>query len=209
VVEFIPPVVSNVAIASGAADVATVSFLTDEPATAFVEWGADGVLNRVAAGTGYATNHAVTLGGLQGATTYSYRIRTKDRLRNERVTSIQTFRTFDPSAPPRPTLQPAPDIILCDDFTTTAPQTLRWNAVVSPIGNPVQYRVQVDDDPSFGTLVHDSGWITATSLTVTVPLAWDPDAPLYRWRVQARDALTLSEGQFSAVDDFWGALACW
>lgn len=209
VVEFIPPVVSNVAIASGAVDVATVSWRTDEVAAASVEYGPDGVLNRVASVPGYNVNHAVTLTGLESATTYSFRIRAKDRLRNVRYSAVQTFRTFNPSSPPAPTLQPAPDIVLCDDFITSTPQTFRWNAVSSPVGNPVQYRVVADNSPAFDSLAVDSGWISSTSYTATLPLSWDPDVSYYRWRVKARDAVTLAEGQYSAVGAFWAALACY
>jgi len=211
VVEFIPPAISNgiVNVTAIGADSATISWNTVEPATSFVEYGTGGNLSRVAGDSAYEYYHEVVLTGLETAVTYDFRVRTTDRLRNVQLSSIRTFRTFDPSAPPAPTLTPAPDLIFCDDFMTSAPQTLHWSAVTSVTGNPIQYRVVVDDGPSFDSLTADSGWIAGTSYTTNVPLAWDPDAYYYRWRVQARDSVTFAEGQWSAVSAFWGALACW
>lgn len=73
---------------------ATISWTTNEPATTQLEWGAtDAYGNLTSESSEYATDHEVTLTGLNENTTYYYRIRGKDRADNVTTGEGKTFTT--------------------------------------------------------------------------------------------------------------------
>lgn len=72
-------------------------------------------------------------------------------------------------------------------------------AIFSPMGDPVQYYVQINNAPDFsGSWNVESGWISGTSWTITPETSIQT---LY-WRVQARDTNTGAVSPWSAVDSF-------
>jgi hypothetical protein len=200
-VEYAPPqIFGAITVTNVTGSTATIGWNTDEPATTYVEFGEGTTLGEVNGNAAYATTHAVTLTGLEPATTYSFRVRTSDRMRNVRLSAVQTFGTANPLAPPAPTILPAANFVYCD---TSAPVSFSWNAVASPTGNPVQYRVVADDSTAFteGSLTLDSGWRSGTSWSLVVTLP--PEPVRWYWRVIARDSITGVSGPPSNSDDFW------
>ena len=103
------------------------------------------------------------------------------------------------AAPAAPTLVAEPDT---GDYYATVTVVLQWNPVTSPDGDPVEYLIQVDDDPAFGSINHGSvDWISATTFQVTV--ATSETGKAWYWRVMARDAVhTGASSDWSAVDGF-------
>lgn len=88
-----PPVISNVASATGAGT-ATITWTTDEVATSQVEYGLTtsyGTLSPL--DPTLTTSHSVSLSGLARRTTYHYRVRSKDAAGNESVSADYTFKT--------------------------------------------------------------------------------------------------------------------
>ena len=88
-----PPVLSQIKVEPNVAS-ATISFITDEPARAKVEYGlttAYGSTNEVA---GYRTSHSVTLTGLAPATLYHCRVRVTDVAGNETISTDHTYTTL-------------------------------------------------------------------------------------------------------------------
>jgi hypothetical protein len=200
-VEYAPPqIIGAITVTNVTGSTATIRWTTDEPATTYVEYGEGTTLGAVVGNAAYATTHLVALTGLQPATTYAFRVRTSDRMRNVRLSAVQTFGTANPLAPPAPAIIAARDVVDC---ASTSTLTLRWNPVTSPTGNPVEYRAVADDSTAFdGTsLTVDTGWQAGTtwSLVVTLP----PEPVRWYWRVTARDAVTGTSGPPSNVDDFW------
>jgi hypothetical protein len=201
-VEYAPPqIFGAITVTNVTGSTATIGWNTDEPATTYVEFGEGTTLGEVVGNAAYATTHAVPLTGLEPATTYSFRVRTSDRMRNVRLSAVQTFGTANPLAPPAPTVVPAANVLYCD--TGSAPASFRWNAVASPTGYPVQYRVVVDDSTAFteGSLTLDSGWRSETDWTVVATLP--PEPVKWYWRVTARDSVTGASGPPSNADDIW------
>jgi len=97
--------------------------------------------------------------------------------------------------PVRPTLTPQPNI----PNPGTPSVTLEWSAVLCPDGDPVQYRVEVDDDLDFDPPVHTQDWQSGTSWP-TPDLA---TGTTWHWRVQARDEThTDRESPWSYPDSF-------
>jgi hypothetical protein len=198
-VEYVAPqIVNNFVNAAATYDSATITWTTNEPATGFVEWGLGaGPLDRITGGRTLTTAHSVTLTGLAGATTYSFRVRSADAFRNLTRSQIRTFQTEDPNAPPSPPIVPEPDYTSCG---SPAHVTLEWQAVANGGGNLIEYQVIVDDSPLFDSPNLDSGWITVTQYPASfaVTTFWST----YYWRVRARDALYGATSPWSATDDF-------
>jgi predicted CXXCH cytochrome family protein len=198
--EYVAPVVVNgdVHVNSVGFDSATIVWATDEPATGSVEWGTDGVLDRVNGPTALGTAHSVALTGLAPATTYSFRARSVDRFRNVSRSSLLTFQTAAPGAPFAPVLVDEPGYTSCN---SPAVVTLEWLPAADPEGDPVQYRLLIDDSALFDSPLVDTGWTTPTSYTASIPVTLTKVT--YFWRVQARDAAHDLASPWSPVDDFW------
>jgi hypothetical protein len=79
----------------------------------------------------------------------------------------------------------------------TYPITFQWSPVADPTGDPVAYRVVVDDSPAFDSPVLDSGLVTGTRFTASLPMGAE-----YWWRVQARDTAQGLDSPWSATDPF-------
>ena len=88
------------------------------------------------------------------------------------MVSTESFDILMPVTTPEPdTTDPVPATV-----------TLEWNAVTSPGGPNIEYRLQVDDDYNFSSPEHESGWQTGTSFEVS-----DVALGTWHWRVMARD----------------------
>jgi predicted CxxxxCH...CXXCH cytochrome family protein len=197
--ESVPPaiVAGLVNVSDVGLDRATLSWSTDELATGSVEWGAD-ALDRATPADALGTSHSFSLTGLAPATTYSFRARSVDRFRNVSRSAILSFRTAAPDGPLAPALVSEPSTTSCG---SPAIVTLDWLPATDPGGDPVQYRLVLDDSPLFEAPLVDTGWASATSYTTS--LAVSTIAHRYYWRVQARDAAHDVPSPWSAVDDFW------
>ncbi|MDH7481597.1 MAG: family 10 glycosylhydrolase [Armatimonadota bacterium] len=88
-----PPVISNVSSAAGQTS-ATITWTTDEPATSQVEYGTtQNYGSQTPEDTSLVINHSVIISGLQPATLYHYRVKSKDASGNPAVSSDYTFTT--------------------------------------------------------------------------------------------------------------------
>jgi hypothetical protein len=122
------------------------------------------------------TSFTVTLS--PAAFTYYWRVQARDAVETDAVSPWSTDSFGAYTAPAAPTLVSEPDIV------TTVPTavTLQWNAVTCSNGDPVEYYVEVDNDPAYGSSPYTSGWISGTNFTVTLPPGY------WYWKVRARDA---------------------
>ena len=85
------PTISGVSVTPNGTS-ATISWTTNEFATALVEYGtAMGTLNRAVAEVGTSLSHSVTLTGLSASTTYFYRISSSDAFDNPAANAITSF----------------------------------------------------------------------------------------------------------------------
>lgn len=180
---------------------ATVSWTTSEAATSYVEWGV-ATMGAISGDGSLVTDHEVTLSGLAPLTSYAFRVRSSDALRNVTESAPAAFTTPSATAPTAPSLVAQGDHAI--DATTGATSyaaTFQWSASASPLGNPVQYRMQLSTSSSFATTVLDTGWISATSAAAVLPLTPYPGQS-YAWRVMARDAVTGETSPWSPTDGF-------
>ena len=193
----------QVAAASLTATSATITWTTNVPATTWVEWGAaDQPTSQGSAAL--ATQHSVALTGLQGGSTYTYKARSTDALRNVAVSTVRSLTTAQPGVPLAPLpVSPIPDLYPFAYLEVSDPNTLvtfRWAASASPLGNPVEYEFQLADSSAFAALRYDSGWRASLSFTTPAPgLPSDPDTLNdYFWRVRARDKVTGAASAWSS-----------
>jgi hypothetical protein len=179
--------VKNVGVTS-----ATIAWATNEESTSYVEHGVAPPGN--VSGDGALTvDHEVVLTELSEHTAYAFRVRSSDRMRNVVWSPLLTFTTAWTNGPLASDLVPQPHVV-------GSTVTLRWSAVTDPNGDPVQYRLQVDDSPMFDSPEVDSGWIDATLLTANLRVG-----ARHHSRVMARDAIHDLWSPWSTTDWFW----CW
>lgn len=201
--ERVPPVVTGgglVVVRDVTATGAVVEWTTDEPATSYVEYGA-GSPGQVAGADALTISHAVTLTGLSEGSSYVLRVRSSDALRNVAVSPLSTFTTASAHAPLAPVPVDQPHAWTCDPALSV---TLAWGAVADPDGDPVEYRVVLDDGAGLDSPIVDSGWIAARTFTATLPATAPPT--YFYWRVVARDAAHDLPSPWSAIDSFAGVL---
>src|SRR5262249_2659337 len=88
------PVISGVSVGGIGSNTATVTWNTDVPATAQIEYGTTigyGTTSQV--DTALLTGHTQILNGLAGGTLYHFRVHSKDGNGNETVSNDATFTT--------------------------------------------------------------------------------------------------------------------
>jgi predicted CXXCH cytochrome family protein len=193
--EHVPPVItSGPSVSRVGPGSATITWFTNEPASTFVEYGV-GAPGRLAGRPAAETKHEVTLTGLSEFTPYVFRVKSKDAMRNPVRSALWTFTTPWKGGPLGPVLTDAPDI--ARSGLPTYPVTLQWSPVTDPNGDPVKYRVVVDDSPAFDTPALDSGLVSTTRFSASLPMGAE-----YFWRVQARDVAQGLDSPWSGVDTF-------
>jgi len=95
-----PPVISAIAVTGVSGTGATITWRTDEPADRQVEYGTTTSYgSQTPLNTTLSTSHQVALSGLRPATTYHFRVRSRDAAGNLAVSANQTFTTLDTIPP--------------------------------------------------------------------------------------------------------------
>jgi hypothetical protein len=181
----IAPIISAVAATANTATSATVTWVTDEPADAQVEYGATtdyGSTTPVQ--TTLRAAHSLSLSGLSPLTTYHYRVLSKDKSGNVAVSEDFTFTT--------------PDV----DRTPPVISAVTANAV-TPGGATITWMTDelADAQVEFGATT-DYGSTTAVNATLlsahSMALTGLTPATEYHYRVRSKDA----EGNLSVSEDF-------
>lgn len=96
VVDSTPPVISGIGASAVTAAGAVITWTTSEPATSVVEFGTTTSYGQTASSASIVNTHVVTLSGLQGNTTYNYRVRSADTAGNTATSGNFTFQTGTP-----------------------------------------------------------------------------------------------------------------
>jgi hypothetical protein len=89
-----PPQISAVN-AAASLNGASITWMTDKPADQQVDYGTTTAYGSSSAlGTSLSTSHSITLTGLSSATTYNYRVKSRDSAGNLTTSNNSTFRTL-------------------------------------------------------------------------------------------------------------------
>ena len=95
--DVVAPDITGPGPTSSAADIkATITWITSEPASSFVEFGTTTSYGSMQGTPDFVSNHSVTLVGLNPTTTYHYRVRSADGAKNEVLSADYTFTTTLP-----------------------------------------------------------------------------------------------------------------
>lgn len=89
-----PPTLSSIRIEGITNALAIVTWETNEPSDGVVEYGATSDLGLTASQSGFFTKHEITLTGLKPATTYYFRLKSKDPSGNGAASDLKTFTTM-------------------------------------------------------------------------------------------------------------------
>ena len=82
-----PPIISNIFVSNITMNSATISWMTNEPATSFVDYDA------TSGSSVLVLSHVVQLSGLSKNTTYTFRVRSADATSNSSTSAPQMFTT--------------------------------------------------------------------------------------------------------------------
>jgi hypothetical protein len=91
-----PPQISQVGVSSVSNTGARITWTTDEPATSAVDYGTTNADDGTVSDPTLTTFHSVTLGGLNGMTTYHFRLRSVDQAGNAAQSTNHTLDTLRP-----------------------------------------------------------------------------------------------------------------
>jgi hypothetical protein len=145
----IPPVISNIQVTPGETS-ATVTWITNEPATSTVAYGQTTAYEDGSVDDGaLVTDHVITLTDLISGTLYHYQITSEDESGNSASSTDRIFRTTGVAS-----------YIVSDDFNACTLDTNLWQ-FFDPVGDATQ--------DMMGTFTEDA-W-----LTISVPAGTDHD----------------------------------
>jgi hypothetical protein len=168
-----PPVISGIQVSSLSQTSVRISWTTNEPADRQVEYGTTASYGAsTPLDTSLSTSHAVVLSGLLPATTYHFRVKSRDAAGNLAVSANQTFTTAD-TVPP-----------VISALTVAAvgenSATITWVT-----NEPADRQVDYGLTNSYGL---QSPLDTRLSTTHAVTLSGLQPGTLYHCRVRSRDA---------------------
>lgn len=102
-----PPAISNIQTAAPSSRSVRITWQTNEPSTASVEYGPTASYGTRVDDVGYALEQGVTLTGLTAGATYHYRVRSSDTTGNEAASADGTFTVANGTAVPGGENKPA------------------------------------------------------------------------------------------------------
>jgi hypothetical protein len=120
------PTISSVAVSGITNNSATISWITNEPATSQVEYGNTTAYGSLTAlDTNLLTSHSMVLTGLTPSKLYNFRVKSTDAAGNQRLGSNTTFTTLAGQAD---TIAPIVPTNLTANPTSSSRIDLSWNA---------------------------------------------------------------------------------
>jgi len=169
------PLLSSIAAGAVSASSATISWLSNEPATSQVEYGlttAYGASSPL--DTTLLTSHRVTLTSLTPSTLYHYRVHSRDAAGNSAVSADRTFTTASPDTTP-----PIISAVAASRVTATG-ATITWTT-----NEPSDSRVEYGPTTTYGNSTPlNITLVTSHSMTLSGLTA----STTYHFRVTSRDA---------------------
>ncbi len=171
-----PPTLSNVAATNLSSTAATITWLTNLPATSQVDYGTTPAYGSTTPlDSNLLTSHSQALSGLQPSTLYHFRVRSRDANNLEVVSPDSTFTTTAQADTTPPTLS----AVTATNLTPTS-ATITWTT-----NEPADSQVEYGTTTSYGQSTPlNSAMVTShpVSLTGLTP------STLYHYRVKSKDA---------------------
>ncbi|MGB9605043.1 MAG: fibronectin type III domain-containing protein, partial [Bryobacteraceae bacterium] len=168
-----PPAIGGVAVGNVTGTSAAITWRTDEPADRQVEYGTTTSYGSQTPVDGsLSTSHQVTLSGLRPATTYHFRVKSRDAAGNLAVSADQVFTTLD-------TIPPVISALVAASVTATG-ATITWVT-----DEPADTQLDYGTTTAYGSQSPlDSRLVTVHSVTLSGLLP----GTTYHCRARSRDA---------------------
>ena len=185
------PVITSVLASSVTGTSAVIAWTTDEAATSQVEYGTTTSYGSTSAlDEELVTSHSVSVTGLEGDTTYHFRVKSEDVAENEAVSTDETFTTSAEAD----TTPPVISEVDASDVTDLG-ATITWTTDEAATSQ-VEYGTTSDN---VSATALDEELVASHSVTLT---GLEGDTT-YHFRVQSRDAsgneAVSSEGTFTTT----------
>lgn len=188
------PTISDISIKDLSSLSATVTWKTNAPADSFVDFGIDGA-NMSQGRSEEVTEHAVTLIGLKPATTYQYRIKSRDQYSNQATSEIRSFQTIiDTTAPVISDLKSESSIISDANGNSKAQIIISWSTD-EPSTSMVRYAKGVAKSGDYPLSTQED--LNLTTSHVIIISSLEPSVT-YHMKVVSKD----SSGNIGASDDY-------
>jgi len=170
-----PPQISDVIATSVSTSSATISWMTNEPASSEVEFGPDTGYGSTASSSGLATSHVVVIMGLSPDAEYHFRVKSRDGSGNLSVSGDDVFSTEAEEDTTAPEIS---DISAQNIGTSSA--TITWNT-----DEAADSEVEYGLDTGYGSSASSSALITAHSIDL---VGLDAGTE-YHFRAKSRDGV--------------------
>ncbi|HBZ00170.1 MAG TPA: hypothetical protein DEO84_02510, partial [candidate division Zixibacteria bacterium] len=167
-----PPVISARTVTAVGANSATIGWTTDEASHTAVDIGLNTSYGRTDSSLNMVTSHSITLNSLVPATTYHFRVRSRDAAGNTGTSADSTFITTADVTPPVITTRTVTSI-----GRNTA--TIGWTT-----NEASQTAVDIGINTSYGRTDSSIVLVTAHSIVINSLTS----GTLYHFRVRSRDA---------------------
>ncbi len=184
-----PPIISNIQVSNITSQGATITWITNEPATSQVIYGlsAGQLISSTALNSQLNTGHSVNLSSLTGNTTYYFKIKSKDASNNEAISDpAQSFVTVAP---------PVISNVQVSNITQTTAK-ISWTTNVNS-NSYVEYGLTI----SYGTIQGKEESVITHNVTV---VGLTPGTTYY-YRALSRDVYgnlgVSSNAQFTTATD--------
>ena len=178
--------ISDINVSDITETTATVSWATDEPATASIEYGPDANYDYSLPSTPDTatdkTSHILTISGLSPDTTYHFRVKSKGASGNEAISGEITFATVSSDENGNGTADTTAPVIsdIAVSDITEATATVSWAT-----NEATTSQVEYGETETYGsTSEEDAGLVTTHSVTLT-GLSADTE---YHYKVKSKDA---------------------
>ena len=188
------PTISGISINGITASTTSIDWITDEPATSYVDYGTTSSYgDTVTNGTILSTSHDIELSGLTASTLYHFRITSTDAANNTATTSDETFTTSVASD----TIPPVISLISVGSIASTSAD-VSWTTN-EPATSEVYFSTSSPLDLTTAMTTIGSGLLMTHSLTISPLTA----STTYYYVVSSQDALnniaTTSENSFTTL----------
>jgi parallel beta-helix repeat protein len=170
-----PPYLWNVAVSNLTLTAATITRITDEPASTQIEFGTtDAYGSSVPLDPNLTTDHSVSLQGLAPSTQYHYRLKCRDESGNLATSQDLTFSTNSPGSGPFTIFGASVPVRVNDEDTRPTEVGVKFRSDIAGLISAIRfYKGPLNLGTHIGHLWNASGTLLATvTFTHETPEGW-------------------------------------
>ena len=178
------PTLSNILIKDISSINAVVSWKTDTEADSFVDFGTDKT-DTSQGRSEEVKDHAVTISGLKPATSYTVKLKSRDKYGNQSISDARTFKTImDTTAPVIKDLKSETSIITDSDGSSKAQAIISWSTD-EPATSQVKYSAGVTTDGNYSSSTTEEPALTTSHIVIISNIK---PSSTYHMKIVSKDA---------------------